>query len=486
MPQPKWWPYIPILAVLVVFGRVVTFPFVDWDDAKFLLSNPLIAGGEVNMIDYLFTPQLTYVVPVLVVLERLLYVVGGGSAWLFHLAVLLLHASNAFLVGRLAKRLGAGPRASVVAALCWACHPIVAEPVSWATGFKDVLALSLSLGCILAYLDGSARRVLLFGTLAFFSKPTTVLLPAALFFLEPRRKIPLIGLSAVAGIAAVVSLVARTTLLESQSGAKLDRINPLIILTEQVENYLAPIALHPSYTVNDASYWSLGIGLLLTAVVAWLGWRMRGGIRFALLFAVAAYLPSSQLVPFPRTMADSYLYAPSAGLCLFLALVPWPRRKDVLRIAGAVVVVFGLLAARQSGRWRSNEDLWLPLIQDEPGWAYPCILLAQGYRMEGRSKDVVRLYEQAFARQDAKPYLSAFGEALHLAGQLAEAQCVFEEDVLYGINRDRARRNLVHFSKFQGVANPELAPSTLQPRPPKTCASLRRPIERIRLTQTGK
>ena len=73
---PKWsraLRWLPAVAALAVFGRAVLFPFVEWDDAAYLRGNPLIAGGEsVNVLDYLFTPQLGYVVPVTVAIERLL------------------------------------------------------------------------------------------------------------------------------------------------------------------------------------------------------------------------------------------------------------------------------------------------------------------------------------------------------------------------------------------------------------------------------
>jgi hypothetical protein len=158
MQRPRWalvLRWLPLIAVVALFGRAVTFGFVEWDDAKYIRSNPLIAGPlpgvETNgIIDYLFTPQMGYVVPVTVALERLLYLLGGGAAWPFHLASVLLHGLSALLVARIAETLGASPTRSVLAALLWACHPIVAEPVSWATGLKDVLAVCLVLGSTLA------------------------------------------------------------------------------------------------------------------------------------------------------------------------------------------------------------------------------------------------------------------------------------------------------------------------------------------------
>lgn len=472
--------WLPAVAALAVFGRVVLFPFVEWDDATYLRANPLIAGGEaVNLLDYLFTPQMGYVIPVTVAVERLLYLIGGGAAWPFHLLAVLLHAANAILLARLAERLGAGPRSAVAAATLWAIHPIVAEPVSWATGLKDVLALTFTLASVLAYVGDKTGRAILFGALAFFSKPTTVLLPVALAVLPERRVRALVGLGLAAGLAGTLSFVMRSVQIADRHGdAGGAAAHPLVVLISQIENYIGPLDLHPAYAVTSVSFYYWTFGVAVVALTIFLVVYFQGARRFALVLAIAAYLPSSQLIPFPRGMADSFVYAPTAALWVLVALATVKKKARLLPFGIVLGIVLALLSVRQSARWRSNEALWLPLVQAEPGWAYPHILLAQGYWSERRIHDATYLYEQAFARQYAPQYLSAYAEALYADWRFADARCVFEEDVLHGINEARARRNLNRFWElfakvpWNGV---------LAPRPAKQCEALHSPIQRIRV-----
>ncbi len=486
MPPPKWLRWIPVLGVLLVFGRAVGYGFVEWDDARYLLGNPLVAGGagEVPWLDSLLTPQMGYVVPVTIAVERALFVLGGGAAWTFHAAALGLHALNAYLVLRLVLRLGGGERAAILAALLWSCHPIVAEPVSWATGLKDVLALTLSLGCVLAYLGERFVVAVGLGVLAVLSKPTAGLVPLSLVAIEPRRLRPLGVLAGSSLVIAAASMLMRTVQIADRHGAAVSegRANPLVVLATQAEHYVAPLALQPIYTVDNRSIWYSLVGLVVAAIAITAAWRGRGAVRFGALFAILAYLPSSQLVPFPRTLADSFLYAPTVGMCIIAARLPWPRPADVQRAAYLLIVLGALVATRQSTRWRSNETLWLPLIAEEPGWAYPCILLAQGYRQEGRSDAAAYLYEQAFARQYTPQYLSAFAEALYAAGRADDALCVLQEDLRFGPDAARALRNLERFAKLTGRPVDEGAAG----RPPRQCAALARSIERIGAAQAGK
>lgn len=488
MSLPKWHVWGPLAIVVIVFGRAVGFPFVEWDDAKYILQNPLIAGGLASEpLDWLMTPQLGYVVPVTVAVERALFLIGAGEAWPFHLFAVVLHAGNAWLLAKIAGELGVGPKTAAIAALGWALHPMVAEPVNWATGLKDVLALAFVLGCALAVLRDRSALAIVLGTLAFATKPTTVLLPLALLVWKRERWKTVVALGVIAALFAVLSGTMRAVQIADRFGGVIGAANAFEVLVAQVENYLAPMPLHPVYSVDRGVWRTIeGIGVAIAFAALLFAVRRKPGPRFVLALAAALYLPSSQLVPFPRTMADSFLYAPMAALWIGVALAPWRRRQQLFPGAVLVLAVLALLSCRQSSRWRSNESLWLPLIQDDPGWAYPCVLLAQGYMMEGRPASAARLYEQAMARQYAPQYLSAMGEALYAAGRVADAQCVLEEDLLFGVvDAARARRNLERLQKLPGIDASRVA-FTPDGRAPRSCSALRRTVERVGVAEAGK
>ena len=113
------------------------------------------------------------------------YQLWGDNTLGYHLANIVLHASSAFLVAVILRRL-AIPGA-VLAALIFAVHPVNVESVAWMTELKNTLSGVCYLGAALMYLrfDESRERrwyALAAGlfVLALFSKTVTATLPAAL------------------------------------------------------------------------------------------------------------------------------------------------------------------------------------------------------------------------------------------------------------------------------------------------------------------
>lgn len=66
----------------------------------------------------------------------------------FHVTNLLLHLIATLALALVARRLGAGPRASCLAATVWALHPRSTEAVAWIAGRTDLLAGVMALAAV--------------------------------------------------------------------------------------------------------------------------------------------------------------------------------------------------------------------------------------------------------------------------------------------------------------------------------------------------
>lgn len=213
------WPYeLLIVAVIaLLFGRTVTYGFVNFDDDANVTGNVLLHPATLRSLVVFWTqPWEDLYVPLFYTVLWFDQVLGGGRAWIFHLTIVLLHMGSALFVLGILRRIAesfafleALPvehkeyrklAAATMGALVFACHPAQTEAVCWVTGLKDVLAGCLSLAAIYAYLvsagppvdmkDASLQRnvkvrarsywlALLCFVLALLAKPGCVTLPLA-------------------------------------------------------------------------------------------------------------------------------------------------------------------------------------------------------------------------------------------------------------------------------------------------------------------
>ncbi len=106
-----------MLAVLLVFGSVVSHDFVRWDDPLLITANPDIRGVNLHTLRQAFStfdPELY--IPFTLISYQINYVIAGLSPWIYHLVNLLLHLLNAVLVGRVILWLTGAHRGALIAA----------------------------------------------------------------------------------------------------------------------------------------------------------------------------------------------------------------------------------------------------------------------------------------------------------------------------------------------------------------------------------
>lgn len=471
------------LVPVALMARVVSHPFVRWDDASYILSNRLVIDpGGASVVDRLLTPTVGYIAPVTVNCEAALYWLGSGAAWPFHALSLFVHGAVVFVLWLLAISLmgdrtkGVAVVALALPILVFALHPLVVEPVAWATGLKDLLmAVSALIGSLLFWraLEGPERpwaAALAFMMVATLAKPTGALLGLAwAVTLLSRRAAGRHWNRSAAVVTAVATVFGSTVaimgwyahnalLVDDPGPLEEGNWHALLALGYQIQHLLWPVELHPRYLIDRAAGLSdlhTLFGAIALLVMAWAGWRVRrdAAVVLPLSLAVFAYLPVSNLLPFPRFVADSYLYLPAAGLAVAGAVrvsrsvrgqgpgtLGWTA--TLLGPLVAAVLVAGGLSWSQVTRWSSNTALWAPTAAAYPDWPEPQMQIAEGQVFEGDAVAAAETYRAIFREGYTPAYLSLFARALLAAGAVEDAECILVEDIAFGPNRSRALHNL--------------------------------------------
>ncbi|HKP61071.1 MAG TPA: hypothetical protein VJV78_30280 [Polyangiales bacterium] len=468
--------------VLLAYARVLWFPFIAFDDAVLILRNPQITRPLAAPIDLLMTPHVGYIVPVTIALKASLFAVSHGQPWSFHAASLVLHALFATQVCAFARQLGVRPTSAFLAALLFALHPLVVQPVAWAVCLKDLLMANLAFAATRMFVAAARDRdhvprpriaaAVVLAVLAMLSKPTAALLGLAwlaysLAGSEPHAAARR-GALVLTGIGGLLGLASRTThdaFLGAETDPAWSLLTPLIVLGRQCLHVLWPANLLIAYAPPETDPARVPTALLGAAVVAlllWLGVRARKSPEVLLLLCIAlgVYLPTSGLIPFGRVMSDSYVYVPLACLCIGAARAfdhhcPGPlAARTGLGLALALAAALATSGALQLPRWQGGAALWGPVVRTYPQFAMAHRLFADELVFRGEPARAVAPYQRAFALDYDPRFLLEFGTTLSMAGRIPEAECVLIEAIAYGNDPGYALFNFAALLAF----HPDYAP----------------------------
>jgi len=410
--QPRYVPYLLVaLTAAAVHLRTIGFPFV-FDDQWLVVRNGFLREGwsAVTAFAHHFwhgTPsEAGYYRPVVVASLAINgRTLGWGPAG-FHLVNVLLHAANATLALWLLRRLGIGAPAAILAAFCFAVHPVAAWPVGSIAARVDLLPVFFILLAAIALTGGRAIAMGACFLMALLCKESAVAFLGVPFLAlrGPRREDPEAGSggaktrwTAVACAAAALAALAVYATMRLAAGVPLvpesPRISPVVnplVHMPQPGRLRAALALAGRYMFyllapvrfSDPSQYGEtvlppgwgspavllgGAFLLLWALAALVLWLRRDRVGIALAFALASFLPASNLlVPVGSLYAQNFVYLPLAGLTIAAGAM----LDRALRRAGATgrrTIIGGtilLLAALAAGAvaearlWRSEEALF--------------------------------------------------------------------------------------------------------------------------------
>jgi 4-amino-4-deoxy-L-arabinose transferase-like glycosyltransferase len=365
---PAWWGIVVVLALtFAVYIPTLRYQFVH-DDRGQIVENPAVHSW--HAVPTYFTSHVwaavmpeelgNYYRPLFLLWLRINDAVFGNQAWGWHLTTILSHVLTTLLVYLLAWRLGIGSDGALLAALIFGLHPAHIEAVAWISGVTEPLLGIFLIASFLSYVQSrveGARALkwkvisLVLFALAMLEKETALILPGLLLVyewifgmewgrpLEVRRILTWCG-GALAKIWPYFFLVAlyvpaRIYALHGFNHAVTPLSTGQLVFTWPslmglwVRHLIWPAGLSTFYdfpavvhpTLRNfilPAIFDVGVGLALFACVR--------SSRPAAFFAVWLVLPLIPLLNLRVFVAndfahDRYLYLPSVGLAVLMAML---------------------------------------------------------------------------------------------------------------------------------------------------------------------
>ena len=390
-----------LLLLLVGIGAwfgVIHQGIVDYDTAWLMKNNPFLADGDFSQIPTIWTNfewdvRRTLGAEYLPVRDTDILI----DFWLFgerwewhHFGNMLWYLMGCGLFLGVCRHILGPGFASWGAAALFCLHPIHVENVAWLASRKDLLGFAFFMGAWWLWLVGRQRDrisplVFLLFILGYWSKNTTIVLPAVLFLCErflyrkPLRSqlrhwacwvvvaLPLVLISTQLGQRMRLFGIPRhDTVWEGisiQSQLWFADLGRLFWPTDLALAYPEPIPSN-GLTVLFGS---------LICVLAALVWRWRNtlpiwGLGIGIFFATS--LPTTVFSNLQNLSADRYLLLPSIGIALsigaILKAVPTQFEKPSQVGLAILCVLFLWMTQQQSRAWRNNLTLWESSAEAQP------------------------------------------------------------------------------------------------------------------------
>jgi tetratricopeptide (TPR) repeat protein len=478
-----------VVIVLLVFGQVRSFGFVDYDDGDYVFRNPHVSQGPLlERVRWAFgafhAANWHPVTWLSFIADAALFGLDPGR---LHTENLLLHAVNVVLLCSVLVRLTGSVGASALAAALFAVHPLRAESVAWVTERKGLLMALCCLLALQAYVSYARRpatgRLLAvagFFALALMAKPQAVTLPLVLLVLDwwplgriggtapqattgrvVREKMPLLVLAAAGTFLTVAAQQQAGALAPLAALAVETRFaNAVVAPVRYLARSLWPSGLALSYPLAVQPAWHVGCAVALLAAISLAAvrwrqtrpWLAAGWLGFLVLLAPVTNLFQTG----GQSLADRYTYLPH----LPLLLLAWPAgravaarrgmRRMVVVAALGTGLLFGVAAHRQASLWRDEGDLFAYAVAVTTGNWKMHYNLANTLERRGDAAAAERHYRLALeARPDYPEALNNLGSLYGRRGERALAQALFLEAVSrapgygvawfnLGINREQA------------------------------------------------
>ena len=491
-----------LLVTFLVYSGTLWFKFV-YDDRGQILANVQVHAW--HYVPHYFFERVwsfaypgilgNYYRPIFLFFLLLNYKIFGPYAAGWHLVSVAAHMGVTYLVYVLVRRLAGDSRTALIAALLFGIDPVHIESVAWVSGVTDPLLALFLLPSFFCYLNGrerpAHRRAWLAGSLALYalamlSKETALILPIILVTFEwfwaempagaswLRRAVERVRICTVRVLPFVlltfVYLTVRWHVLKGLGHTMVPLSISTIIFTWPqlllfyLRHLVWPFNLSVFYNVpyvktpGLVSFFLPVAGLAAIALLVWI-WVRRLGNRsssdkrvalFACAWILIPFIPLLDLsvLPVGEIAHDRYLYLPSIGFSILLAMVL--RRITLGRVnffglsalqATVVVLlalVLGLSTALQDRYWANDITLYTRGVERTPENKLARTNLGNALGEEGHSAQALALYREVLA-QDPSFWLAIYntGYTYYRMGRLTEAGKYFERAIaVNGIDSD--------------------------------------------------
>jgi tetratricopeptide (TPR) repeat protein len=464
-----WIPLVLVGISLLLFARIGSYDFVNFDDSAYFYENTHVTEG-LSMDNFLWAFEIhgpSMWIPLTWLSHQTAVTLFGTSAPPHHWINLLLHTANIALLFYLLHRLtGNIWRAGLVAAL-FAVHPIHVESVAWITERKDVLSLFFILLSLLAYhrytRSPSTKKFLVVVTLhllAVMAKPLAVTVPCVMLLLdiwplgrarlfEIRKlvylvieKLPLLLISAFASWMTILCQLAAGAIGGLESFPLSTRIpNAVFNYASYLRKCVFPndLCVYYPYRFETHTLESLLALALLVSISLLCLLRARRQQPAALigwLWFLGTLVPMIGLVQAGGiSLADRYAYLPFVGLYITLVWLAAEAATEIrlphcaqIALALSVLLGFGVCTYRQIPVWANSETLFTHALQVTPHNHLAHNNLGLAYREQGRKEEAFTEFKASLrANPNYVEALNNYGIAQAEAGKFESAISSFTQ-----------------------------------------------------------
>lgn len=431
-----WQVAVLVLSVFLLYGRVIGYPYTEWDDGQYVVDNAVLkAVAQGNWCPVFTDEVMGNYHPVTMLSFAIEEVLFGGSPAARHTTNLILHALNALLVLVLIRRITDNASWAFVTALLWAIHPMHVENVAWVSARKDLLMALFGLASLIGWMrwrgEGSLTRYVMVAALfvlACLSKASAVAFAPSMLLIDVwqgRRwrsratwlpLLPMIFLAVVLGLVSVLAQqrigVINNAPLPAADRFMVGAANLVFYLFQQ----FVPVGSSVFYAYPNGggalpAYYPLMAFFAIAMVAAFVlirKWRS-GWVAFAFWFVVVHLVLVLQWLPVGEAIrADRYTYIAGIGamLVMAIALHHFLRSGATFALGFAIpVLAFAFVTWERTPVWSSPESIWSEMIDDEPHRYFHLIDRSVTLERSGRYVDALRDLDAAVRKggKDQRP-----------------------------------------------------------------------------------
>jgi len=441
-------PFLLIIIILLtsfaVYFNALFNEFV-YDDNLQILENGWIKN--IRFIPEIFSKNAwgyredlsNYYRPLMNIIFMFNYHIFGLKPWGFHLMNILFHACVSVLVFIIASillrkshpsALTPSPLFPFIAAMLFATHPIHTEAVTWISGIPELSFTFFYLLSLYFYIrageglkSGYLYSVLSF-SLAILCKETALTLLIILFLYDitfgstnDRFRNYLKRYTSyyiVAGIYLIVRFLVLGGFAPIKRHAQLSfyqyAINVFPLFAKYLEKLLLPINLNAFHVFHPISSIFETKGMLSFGVTAsffiltFIALKKNKVAFFCLSLMTIPLLPVLYIPAVgDNTFAERYLYLPSVGFVILLALFLVSIKSKLRRGASILVVVFLLLGVyatvtvSRNRDWKDDYTLFTDTVKKSPDAAIPRNILGHILSEKGWLDEGMQQYRIALA-----------------------------------------------------------------------------------------
>ncbi len=404
---PIWNAFV-IAIILVVFGQVVYYDFIFYDDFNYTVGK--IDKGNVwtySFLRWAFTSTDDgFWAPITKISHRIDTHLFGNKAGGHHAMNLLFHIINTLILWRFLCKITKGDNLIPFLAVClFAVHPLRVEPVVWIASRKDLLSLFFILLMLMKYMDWQNERkkgdyllTLCFFVCSAMSKPVSVVFPLFLPLLDVLlRKEKILDVRKI--FFYVPFFIISVFLVFITLHAEQEAIIPVTLsLGEKISRIIVstalyflltffPIDLHVPYGIKYFPFfgWTQSVSvydrtdiLVVSSIIiflfcsVWILFRKQYKSNIvSLAFFLIPLAPVIGFIPFGHHLiADRFTYVPHVGLSLFICTAISGCRDKLYTILNTIlsviIVLFSIISLLYIPLWEYNEKLFRNTLKYEP------------------------------------------------------------------------------------------------------------------------